>query len=372
MNSLRILVVDDSALYRKLLVDLIGNLSGMEVIGTAHGGKTALEKIERLKPDVVTLDIEMPDMDGFEVLRRMKKAGGESLAIMVSSHTQRGAKVTMDALDHGAFDFVSKPEGVSPEESRSTLAKQLGPILAGARARKASRLPVATAKAVSPAAGEASNPSTGSLGDRMRRLAGNTPPEIVVIGISTGGPAALGEMLPMLPVNLKVPVVIVQHIPEGFSESLVESLNRKCSLPVKVGREGEEIVPGTIYIAPGGCQMKVVSGAIESSKSLQLTNDPAENNCRPSVDYLMRSVAHLYQDRALGVIMTGMGADGVLGLQLMKRHGVDVIAQDEASCVVFGMPAEAIKAGVVDFVVPLRKIAADIVSRVECRPGIKA
>ena len=246
----------------------------------------------------------------------------------------------MDAPDTGRFDFIRKPEGTTAEASRAELERQLMPILAAARAGT-------------------------PVGSDAARTA---LPEIVVIGISTGGPAALAKVLPLLPARFSVPVVVVQHIPAGFSETLADSLNQNCVLPVKVGEEGEVIRPGTVYIAPGDKQMKIAPAPGRSGTVLKITQDPPENNCRPSVDYLMRSVAPLYQERALAVIMTGMGSDGVRGLKLMKEQGVTVIAQDRASCVVFGMPAEAIKAGLVDVVVPLSGIAREIVKRVQARP----
>lgn len=340
MNDLRILVVDGSALYRKFLVDLLNGITGVEVVGTASSGRFALEKIARLKPDLVTLDIDMPEMDALEVLRRMKRAGVNSRVVFISSRRVKGSETTMDAPDTGRFDFIRKPEGTTAEASRAELERQLMPILAAARAGT-------------------------PVGSDAARTA---LPEIVVIGISTGGPAALAKVLPLLPARFSVPVVVVQHIPAGFSETLADSLNQNCVLPVKVGEEGEVIRPGTVYIAPGDKQMKIAPAPGRSGTVLKITQDPPENNCRPSVDYLMRSVAPLYQERALAVIMTGMGSDGVRGLKLMKEQGVTVIAQDRASCVVFGMPAEAIKAGLVDVVVPLSGIAREIVKRVQARP----
>ncbi len=374
MDDLRVLVVDDSALYRKLLTDLLGGIPGIEVVGTAPNGRFALEGIARFEPDVVTLDVEMPDMDGLEVLRRMRSAGADPLVVMVSALTKRGAKVTFDALRLGAFDFVSKPEGRSACESRSDLEGQLKPILAGARKCRESRSRPPVPKIDRPTIPSRTARGNGPVappGGRAR-FGGKGRPEIVAVGVSTGGPAALGRMLSMLPSGFAVPILIVQHIPEGFSEMLVESLNRKCALPVKVGRDGRAIEPGTVYLAPGGRQMKVAPATDGRGGILRITGDPPENNCRPSVDYLMRSVAHLFQERAIGVIMTGMGMDGVLGLKLMKRHGVCVIAQDEKSCVVFGMPEEAIRAGVVDIVLPLSRIAGEIVAQVERRHVAKA
>jgi two-component system chemotaxis response regulator CheB len=188
--------------------------------------------------------------------------------------------------------------------------------------------------------------------------------DIVALGVSTGGPQALAQVIPKLPTDLGVPIVIVQHMPPMFTAALAASLNGKSALKVVEGRPGQILEASTVYIAPGGKQMKVARPAPAAPLSLCITDDPPENYCRPSVDYLFRSVAQVYADRALGIIMTGMGADGVLGLRLMKRQGARVIAQDEASCVVFGMPMEAIKAGVVDAIVPLEQLASAITKHV--------
>jgi two-component system, chemotaxis family, protein-glutamate methylesterase/glutaminase len=199
---------------------------------------------------------------------------------------------------------------------------------------------------------------------RMQALQIQAPIEIVAIGVSTGGPQALIEVIPYLPANLAVPVVIVQHMPQTFTGALAASLNDKSVLTVIEGHNGQTLEAGMVYIAPGGKQMKIVQQSQRQAPNLLMTDDPPENHCKPSVDYLFRSVAHLYAHRALGVIMTGMGADGVQGLRLMKQQGAKILAQDAASCVVFGMPMEAIKAGVVDAVVPLGQLAAAIIQHV--------
>src|SRR5215468_1243136 len=199
---------------------------------------------------------------------------------------------------------------------------------------------------------------------RMQALQSQAPIEIVAIGVSTGGPQALTAVIPYLPANLAVPVVIVQHMPQTFTGALATSLNDKSIVTVVEGQHGQTLEAGMVYIAPGGKQMKIVQQNPRQAPSLLMTDDPPENYCKPSVDYLFRSVAHLYANRALGVIMTGMGADGVRGLRLMKQHGAKILAQDAESCVVFGMPMEAIKAGVVDAVVPLGQLAAAIIQHV--------
>ncbi|MFH2000129.1 MAG: chemotaxis response regulator protein-glutamate methylesterase [Planctomycetota bacterium] len=374
-DTLKVLVVDDTALYRKLVSDLMNSLPGVEVVGSAPNGKIALDRVVTLCPDVITLDIEMPVMDGLDTLRNLKKMNVSPSVVMVSSHSKKGAAVTMDALHLGAFDFITKPEGMSANDSRSSLLDQLRPVVAALRARAGISSKVGTNASRSPAAGAMaperelplSRPSLGPRSqavERLKNLSMNVPPDIVAIAISTGGPQALGNMIPRLPAKLRVPIVIAQHIPAGFSAALADSLDRRSALTVMEGKDGQVIEPGCVYIAPGGKQMKVVPGTKRGSKILKVNDDPPENHCKPSADYLMRSVAQLYGNRALGVIMTGMGNDGVKGLKLMKRHGVTVIAQDQASSVVFGMPMEAIKAGLADVVAPLDEIANEIVDKV--------
>ena len=276
--------------------------------------------------------------------------------------------MTLKALELGAFDFISKPQTGTMEENRVFIKNALTPILeAFSRWKKIPR-PAVT------------HDSRSSAGRRPRLFHGASgrlgPPKaaaavmwskssVVAIGISTGGPNALAEMMPKLPADLGVPLLIVQHMPPVFTRSLARSLNSKCAIEVREARDGESLAPSVALIAPGGKQMKVAAGAEGVSRIIKLTDDPPENSCRPSVDYLFRSVAHHYVGRATGVIMTGMGSDGTLGLKLMKRNGARIIAQDEATCVVYGMPKGPVDAGIVDAVAPLHRIAAEIVKTVK-------
>lgn len=363
MENLRLLVVDDTALYRKLIADLADEIPGVETVGSAPNGKIALDKVKSLRPDIISLDLEMPGMDGLEVLQHLQGWKPAPIVIMVSSHTKQGADVTMKALDLGAFDFVCKPTGKNAAESRKDLDRQLRPIMAAVRARNG--ISSKGSPAFVGAQASVKSMSVDDINQRMKKITNATQPDIVAIGISTGGPRALGELIPVLPKSLKAPIAIVQHIPAEFSAALAESLNKKSALTVVEAKDGQILEKGTVYIAPGGKQMKIVPVNGSDEKCFMITDDPPENNCKPSVDYLFRSVAKLYQKNCLGIIMTGMGADGVLGLRLMKRHGVTVIAQDQQSCTVFGMPAEAIKAGVVDVIAPLDHIANEIITRVK-------
>ena len=363
-DSLRLMVVDDTALYRKLLSDILAQIDGVEVVATASNGSLALAKLPHVKPDLLTLDVEMPTMDGLETLRRLRDVAPEVGAVMVSTHTLHGAKVTMDALELGAFDFITKPEGGTLADNTADLRRRLQAIVntfhtkkhlkALLHAKDGATRPTKSPLTV-PAGGEA-----GAIVQRMQALGSTAPIELVAIGVSTGGPQALANLIPRLPEPFGVPVVIVQHMPSMFTAVLAESLQKKSSLTVVEAHAELVLEKNTVYIAPGGKQMKIARQGAQKRPTLLLTDDPPEHHCKPSVDYLFRSVARVYGNRALGVIMTGMGSDGTLGLRLMKRQGARVMAQDEASCVVFGMPAEAIKAGVVDVVVPLERMAEKI------------
>ena len=360
--KLKVLVVDDTIFYRKIVSDVLSKFPDVEVVGTASNGQIALSKIKSLKPDLITLDVEMPVLDGLGVLEAIKKEGLEVGVIMVSTLTTRGSKITMKALELGAFDFVTKTDRDDPEENFKALHLALLPrVRAYARRlefRKSLREGKLPSKLKSRLAAISDDATRKSFLAKRRAKS-----DIVAVGISTGGPNALIKVLPALPDNLGVPIVLVQHMPPTFTKSLAESLNQKCSLRVKEGEDGEVLEPNTVYIAPGGKQMKVATG-VGGKKVVCITNDPPENNCKPAADYLFRSVAKEYRNRATGVIMTGMGQDGTLGLKVMKSFGAVVIAQDAESCVVYGMPKAAVEAGVVDIVAPLDKIAQEIVNTV--------
>ena len=360
--KLKVLVVDDTIFYRKIVSDVLSKIPDVEVVGTASNGQIALSRIKSLKPDLITLDVEMPVLDGLGVLEAIKKEGLEVGVIMVSTLTTRGSKITMKALELGAFDFVTKTDRDDPEENFKALHLALLPrVRAYARRlefRKSLREGKLPSKLKSRLAAISDDATRKSFLAKRRAKS-----DIVAVGISTGGPNALIKVLPALPDNLGVPIVLVQHMPPTFTKSLAESLNQKCSLRVKEGEDGEVLEPNTVYIAPGGKQMKVATG-VGGKKVVRITNDPPENNCKPAADYLFRSVAKEYRNRATGVIMTGMGQDGTLGLKVMKSFGAVVIAQDAESCVVYGMPKAAVEAGVVDIVAPLDKIAQEIVNTV--------
>jgi two-component system chemotaxis response regulator CheB len=369
--ALRVLVADDSALFRRAIADALAAIPDVEVVGAAPNGKIALQKVKELQPDLLTLDIEMPEMDGLAVLDALKLVGSTTSVMVISAVTLRGGRLTMQALEKGAFDFITKPQGKNAAESKAMIVGELAPRLRALAHRRQIRsilrpgslgtqpsvaAPVRSASTTDPARPARENPT---------RLLGKLP-ELVLIGVSTGGPAALARLLPLVPKDIGVPIVVVQHMPPVFTQSLAESLASKCSLRVREAADGDKLEPGLVLIAPGGRQLRLIASP-DGQPRAQITDDPPENNCRPAVDYLFRSVANNFPGRAIAVILTGMGSDGTLGLRLLRRHGCFTIAQDEATSIVFGMPKAAIEAGVVDMVLPLDAIAARILASVKGR-----
>ena len=362
-EPLKILIVDDTAIFRKIIKDVLIEIPGIEVVGVAQNGKIAVQKLSSLMPDLLILDIEMPEMNGIEVLKYLKNKDSDIGAVMLSSLTMAGSDVTINALELGAFDFIAKPQGNNLEENKQAVKNSLTPILKAFTRKKTvkkaaknkiiSKNVISTPEKRRKAFLSSSGPKRP---DRLKR----EQAELVAIGISTGGPNALASMLPEIPQDIGVPILIVQHMPPVFTESLAKSLNTKCSIKVKEAVNRELIMPNTAYIAPGGKQMKIVSNAEGKNRVIKITDDPPENRCKPSADYLFRSVSQHYTGCATGVIMTGMGADGVQGLKLMHENGSTIIAQDEASCIVYGMPKEAVAEGIVDIIAPLDKIAEKI------------
>jgi two-component system, chemotaxis family, protein-glutamate methylesterase/glutaminase len=358
--KLRILVVDDTALFRRIISDALALLPDVEVVGTAPNGKIAIERAVSLSPDLITLDIEMPEMDGLETLDALRQRGLKCGVIVVSAFTRKGGDLTIRALERGAFDFITKPEGGNQVSTLTALSNALAPIIRAYQRHLEIRsiLKSGSHLVQEPMAVASPPPPRLEIRPAIKKS------DLVLIGVSTGGPNALAELLPALPARFPVPVLVVQHMPPMFTQSLANSLAAKCKLSVKEVENGETMLPSTVYIAQGGRHMKIAPGP-GGETVLRVTDDPLENNCRPSVDTLFRSVANHFSGNATAVIMTGMGSDGVLGLRLLKRKNARVIAQDQASCVVFGMPGEAIKAGVVDVVAPLDRLAEEIIRSVK-------
>lgn len=342
---------------------MLHEIAGIEVVGTALNGRIGLEKIESLKPDLVTLDLEMPEMDGLTMLRELSDRGHQVPTIVISSLTAEGAKSTNTALQLGAFDFVLKPVGKGPNESRQLLRENMAPRIEASLAlirRNASKTrpaPVVKRKAVRGAR------SDDAVARMVRTVSSfRRQPKIVCIGVSTGGPVALNLLIPKLPKDFPCPILLVQHMPPMFTKSLADDLNRISALEVKEAEHGMIAQKSQVLIAPGGAQMRIVRQ--DGNPVIQITNDPPERNCKPSVDYLFRSVAEHYGDRVLAAILTGMGDDGTIGCQLLKKAGARIIAQDEASCVVYGMSRSVIEAGIVDEVAPLQSIADSLMQSV--------
>ena len=348
---LKALVVDDSAMYRRIVQDVLESFPNVEIVGTAQNGKIALSKAAALKPDLLTLDIEMPEMDGLEVLERLKKEVPEAVAIVFSAYTTEGARITLRALELGAFDFIPKPSSGKLEENRDRFKIEIAPMLEA----------LVRLKRVKPVVKVIPPPQHVQKIAVPAPLPRNSEPsKAVAIGISTGGPVALTEMIPKFPADIGVPIFIVQHMPPMFTEALARKLDSISDITVKEAENGESIRANTAYIAPGGKQMQVAKSAQGNHLVIQVTDDPPENNCKPSVDYLFRSISRHYGRYATGVIMTGMGYDGTEGLKLMKQSGAVIIAQDESTCAVYGMPRKPVETGIVDVIAPLDLMAEEI------------
>ncbi len=345
---LRAIVVDDTALYRRAIRDCLANLAGVEVVGTASNGRLALPLIAEQRPELVTLDLDMPELDGLGLLAALQKQSNPPAVLILSSHTEAGGTLTMKALEAGAFDFIRKPVRLSAAESMDQLQADLAERIAALRSRVRKQPSIAC-----PAPITVQAPPTVP----QSRVSGPQLPRLAVIGVSTGGPQALMQILPQLDTDFPVPIVVVQHMPPLFTQALADSLSRRCSLPVSEGQHEEMARAGRVYLAPGGKHLKVRA---QSSGQVQLlvTDDPPENHCKPSVDTLFRSAALQFPGASLAVVLTGMGNDGASGVQMLKRTGCPVLAQDEATSTVFGMPKAAIATGCVDEVLPLAQVAA--------------
>ena len=368
----RILIVDDSAVMRSLLRSVVTTDAGLEVAGTAADGASALASLAQLQPDLILLDVEMPVMDGLVTLRELRRRGNRMPVIMCSSLTQRGARVTIEALACGASDYVTKPTGQSGREAAlNALAGELIPKIHALSRPSQPRPSIQfSAQSMSPAPvsslpgiGRASSAPSPSLLSRqpLRPQPITAIPSVVAIGVSTGGPAALDVLLPLLPATFQLPVLIVQHMPELFTRLFAERLNGRCKLRVREAAEGDPVVPGTISIARGNWHLEVVAASLASAPpTLRLTQGPLENHCRPAVDVLFRSAAKVYGSGVLAVVLTGMGSDGLNGSRVIREQGGSVLAQDEASSTVWGMPGAVASAGLAQRILPLDAIAPEI------------
>ncbi len=354
--KIKVLVVDDSAFMRKVIADMITSDPNMEVVGVAKNGEEALQMIVSTKPDVVTMDVEMPKMDGLTALKQIMEVSPMPV-IMLSSLTTNGAVETLKALDYGAFDFITKPTSlikVSTPEVRDELLSKIR-IASRTKVNK----PLVTNRQPRPVASVVKEDLP-----KAKMAAGKTKfKKLIAIGTSTGGPRALQDVIPFLPGDIDAGILIVQHMPPGFTKSLAERLDSMSQIRVKEAEDGDVIVAGVAYLAPGDSHIKVTKQA--GQFVLKLDNGERVSGHKPSVDALMYSIVELNDRNVIGVIMTGMGADGADGLSKVKANKGFIIAQDEESCVVFGMPKSTIKLGVVDKVVSLNNIANEIVKAME-------
>lgn len=358
MTPLRILVVDDAVVVRRIVTDALSEDPEIEVVGVAANGRIALTKIAQLKPDLVTLDVEMPEMDGLETISEIRKQWPRLPVIMFSTLTERGANVTIEALSRGASDYVTKPANVgSVVTARQRVRDELLPKVFALCGRK--RAAKASVPAPAPVVAVRPKPPVRPPG------ALNLRPGIVVVGVSTGGPNALVELVSHLPRNLPVPLLIVQHMPPLFTRFLAERLTKLGTVPFTEAKAGDVLRPGAGWIAPGDWHM-VVRPPAQSGQpaTLDLNQFPPEHSCRPAVDPLFRSAAEVFGARTLGVVLTGMGHDGVRGAEAIVRAGGHVLAQDEATSVVWGMPGFVTNAGLADQVLPIEHVAPEIARRV--------
>ena len=344
----RVLLVDDAVVVRKVLSKAIGEDPDLEVAATAPNGRIGLVKFTSSKPDIILLDIEMPEMDGLETVRELRKLDARVPIIMFSSLTERGAAVTLEALALGATDYATKPSNVDGAATFETVTHELIPKI-----RALCHLPVVQGGVIAPLP-QLPRPRPAPGPPRLL-----SPAKIVIIGVSTGGPDALAHVVPLLPEQFPVPILIAQHMPPIFTSMLATRLTAKSALPVRECVSGETISSGCAIIAPGDFHMVVQqeSGAVY----LRTHQGPRENFCRPSVDVLFRSVASVYRERALAVVLTGMGQDGLRGCEMLRAAGARIYVQDEATSVVWGMPGFVAKAGLADKILPLDQIAAEIV-----------
>jgi two-component system chemotaxis response regulator CheB len=334
----RVLVVDDSAYVRKVLREMLSRSPFLEVVGAARDGAEGLELVEQLRPDVVTLDLNMPNSDGLDFLRR--QMARRPLPVVVVSVASESGELVMQALDAGAVDVVRKPTALATDRVYEIAADLVAKVKAAAAARVPVPAPPPAVRAAAPAP-----------------RAGRT--DILVIGVSTGGPQALKRIIPLLPADFPIPVAVVLHMPVGYTELFARSLAAASRLPVSEARDGDPLRPGAVLVAQAGYHLSVVRRA-DRTVATRLSLQPLDTPHRPAVDVLFRSAAEVFGDRTLAVVLTGMGSDGTAGAGWVKAHGGRVFTEAEESCVVYGMPRAVAEAGLSDETVPLDRMAGAI------------
>lgn len=356
MSKIRVLVVDDSIVVRRVLIEELSAQPDIEVVGSAATGLIALDRMTQVHPDLVILDIEMPEMDGLTTLTHLHRDYPRTAVIMFSSLTELGAAATLEALSRGASDYFAKPSGSGGlEASRLIIRNELIPAIRAildSNKSKANSRHQSSSRSNIPAPLRASATVTSRI-------------DVVAIGASTGGPNALADVFAALPADFPVPIVVVQHMPPVFTQALAERLSRISNIPTCEANSGTELEPGRAWVAPGDHHLTIVrDGTCVRTKICQGSH---ENACRPSVDPLLRSVADIYGPNSLAVILTGMGQDGLRGCEVIRQAGGQILVQDEATSVVWGMPGVVARAGLADRVLPLSMIAGEIVRRVRHR-----
>ncbi|HEX3019915.1 MAG TPA: chemotaxis response regulator protein-glutamate methylesterase [Chitinispirillaceae bacterium] len=357
---LRTLIVDDTVIWRKILSQSISNFPEFDVLGTAANGEIALKKIPQLKPDLIFVDVHMPEMDGIEFLKRLKVNYPNIAVIMVSTDVSSSTHATVEALQEGAIDFICKPAANDYQQNIEQLQNSIKSVRRLLEIRFYTRKIPSGQPIASPVLPNHINkpiavPHHSLSADRPKTF------NMCVIGVSTGGPDALNKLIPQFPENFPLPILIVQHMPPHFTKSLAESLDKKSSLNVREAIENDPVVAGNIYIAQGGKHM--ILRMNQGKPVIGINDGPPENSCKPAVDVLFRSVSECYGDSGvLAVILTGMGSDGLNGIRTLKQKKCYCITQSESSCVVYGMPRSVDEAGLSDCSLPLDSIAAEIVS----------
>ncbi|MBU3575484.1 chemotaxis response regulator protein-glutamate methylesterase [Polynucleobacter sp. UK-Mo-2m-Kol15] len=380
MEKVRVLIVDDSAVMRKIIASALQKEPSIEIAGFAANGLQAIEAIQTCNPDVVTLDIEMPEMDGLTALREIRKSNKYLPIIMFSSLTHNGAQAAVMALTAGASDYVGKPANANGgiDDAFKVLEHELIPKIIGLAKRVKSRRdregraassqrPLTATATLSPSVSTKSLAPTTTIPPLASKVVKVTsgllakPAQAVCIGVSTGGPEALMQLFGGFNASLSVPIFIVQHMPAEFTKLLAARLSATGVMTFKEAEEGEIAAPGMVYIAPGGFHMTL--SRLGTKTIIHLNTEPPENSCRPAVDVLFRTAADVYSGGLLAVMLTGMGYDGLKGSQMIKEKGGQVIAQDEATSVIWGMPGAVVQAGLADGVLPIDKMADEIIFR---------
>ena len=384
MPPIRVLVVDDSVVIRRIVTMVLTEDPDITVVGSAPNGKAALEKVDQLVPDAVTLDVEMPIMDGVTAVRHLRRKHPRLPVVMFSTLTERGAEATLDALAAGASDYVTKPANVgsvaqSMENIRTQLIPKLKALVAARRPafgtapaprpalgptaaskRPDPIVPTGSTAPAAPAARTATAPAPARVPATRPAVAGRGSVSVLAIASSTGGPDALTSVIPALPGDLSVPVVLVQHMPPVFTRLFAQRLDLKSRLSVREAENGEPLAAGTVYVAPGDFHLSVERRG--TAVHAVLTQSEPENFCRPAADVLFRSVAKVYGRTALGLVLTGMGHDGAKGAEQMVAAGARIFIQDEATSVVWGMPGAVSRAGLAECTLPLRDIAPAVMA----------